>query len=289
MPNATANFWTALEEGSDASYRPSTALHYIYNEARWATVSEGYIIPSLSSVVSEANSLFQQLAIPELKIENLSATSLSMLLDGIQATGSNICPLSIGIKPYLNTVGMVFPIIIEFFLSMSLTGIIAHAAWPNPASKQFVFLVRLSVSLIFSCLIGISWGLWFEIFHESAPISGGKYCLIWLIYWVYGFIAFLVLDTATVFVPMPYLPVCVLTYIIVNVSASVFPVDIKPDFFHLDYIWPSYNCFELLITTLSHGANSRIYRNVPVLFGWLVFWIPLNFLAARKRAKLVSH
>lgn len=253
----------------------------MYNEARWATVSEAYIIPSISAVVSEANSRFQQLAIRGLKTESLSATALRTLLDGIQATGINISSSSMGIKPYLNTVGMVFPIIIEFFISMGLTGIIAHSAWPNPSNMRSVFLVRLCVSLFFSCLIGISWESWFEIFRESVPISGGQYCLVWLTYWIYGLIAFLVLDTASVFVPMPYLPVCVLTYIIVNVSASVFPVDIKPDFFHLDYIWPSYNCFELLITTLSHGASSRVYRNVPVLLGWLVVWTPLNWLAAR--------
>lgn len=289
MPNATSRFRAAFAEESDAPYHPNAALHYIYNEARWATVSEGYIIPSLSAAVTEANSRFQQLAIQGLKTGNLSATSMRTLVEGVQATETKIASLSIGIKPYLNTVGMVFPIIIEFFLSMGFSGIIAHSGWPNPAKLWSVFLGRLCVSLFFSCLIGISWGLWFEIFHESVSISGGQYCLVWLTYWIYGLIAFLVLDTATVFVPMPYLPVCVLTYIIVNVSASVFPVDIKPDFFHLDYIWPSYNCFELLITTLSHGASNRIYRNVPALLGWLIVWTPLNWLAARKRVKLASH
>lgn len=288
MPNATRNFWTAIEGENDA-YGPSAALQYIYNEARWATMSEGFIIPSISSAISEATSRLQQLALHDLDAERLNATSVQALLNGVDATGVNIAQLGIGIKVYLNTVGMVFPIIIEFFLSMALTGIIAHSAWPNNPRTRSVYLIRLSVSLFFSCLIGISWGLWFEIFHESKAISGGQYCLVWLTYWIYSFIAFLVLDTASAFMPMPFLPICVLAYIIINVSATVFPIDVKPAFFHLDYIWPSYNCFELLVTTLSHGSTSRVYRNVPVLLGWLVVWGPLNWLAARRRATIAGN
>lgn len=284
MPNATDYFLDAVQNGVQQS---QDSVRYVWNEARWITVAESYVLPSLTAAISGLNDCYtSNITAPLLANNTLSLPSTRVLLSGVPAHSINIQPFEIGMRPFLNTVGMVFPILIEFFFAMAMGGIGAIFKWYRPDRILSRYLNRFLLSLFFSCVIGISWGLWLEIYREDFDLTGGQYCKIWLIYWMYGLIAFEVLDTAASFVPVPFLPLCVLTYVIVNVGGSVFPIDIKPAFYHLDYIWPSYNCFELLITVLSHGSTSRVYRNVPVLFGWLVVWMPLGFMANRRRCRM---
>lgn len=282
MPGATDEFNRALKEGN-TSYDPSTAITYIYNQARWPTTAEGYVTPSLQEAVSVAKSVYlQNYGQALLANGTLSSNGIEVLLNGIQATEDDIHPVTVGIKFFLDTASMVFPALIMFFYSMALR---AAPGLFGPLPVKENYLYRMLAAPLMTCLVGISWGLWYEAFHEGDSISGGQYCLIWLTFWMYSFIAFLVFDAMTGVVPNFIFPPFVLLYIIINVTAAAFPIDLKPRFFHLDYIWPGYNCFELFITILSHGSTSRVYRNVPVLFGWIIVWGPLNFLANRKRCK----
>jgi hypothetical protein len=284
MPGATIDFTRAVEAGN-ASFDPTTTITYILNEARWPTTAEGYVSPSLQEAVIAANNLFLQGYAKTLLSENsttLSPNGLSVLLNGIQAIEDDIHPINVGVKYFLDTASMVFPALITFFYSMALRaapGLFGHTSFKSN------YIYRISAAMCLTCVVGISWGLWYEVFHESDGISGGQYCLIWLTFWMYALIAFLVYDAMTGVLPNYIFPPFVLVYIIINVTAAAFPIDLKPRFFHLDYIWPGYNCFELFITILSHGSTSRVYRNVPVLFGWLIVWFPLNFLANKKKHK----
>jgi hypothetical protein len=285
MPNATTRFEAAIHDGQ-IDFASNGLIHSFYNEARWVTMAESFIKPSFDAAVSELNTCYNKNYTSLLFTQaHSSQSSLAVLLNGIGYTTTTIGTLGIGIRPFLNTVGMVFPILTQFFFSMATGGIAAHTGWYNSTATRSRYLNHLGLSLLWTCIIGISWGLWLEVFREDLALSSGQYCLIWLIFWVYSLIAFEVLDTAAAFVPLPILPLCVLCYIILNVSASVFPIEVKPAFYHIDYIWPSYNCFELLITVLSDGACSRAYRNVPVLFAWLIVWMPLGWLATRRRCR----
>ena len=39
----------------------------------------------------------------------------------------------------------------------------------------------------------------------------------------------------------------------------------------------AHNCYELIISIITHGGSGRVYRNVPILFGWIVICLPLNW------------
>lgn len=282
MPGATEKFTNAIQT-SNTSYDRSTAITYVWNEIRWSTVAEGFITPSMQAAVSGTNSIYmQEYGSKMLANGSLTPEGIQILLNGIQATSDNIRPFSFGPKALLPTAALVFPALLEFFLSMALR---AAPMLFGPLNVKQNYLYRISVFMFFSCIMGISWGLWYEAFHKDAGISGGQYCLIWLTFWLYGIIAFFYFDTLTAVAPNFIFPPLVLTYIIINVTSAVFPIDLKPRFYHLDYIWPGLNAWELVMTIISQGSTSRVYRNVPVMFGWIIFWAPLNWLANKKRAK----
>ena len=271
MPNATNEFQASVMAGFASNESPAP-IKYIWNEVRWVTVAESYVLPSMEQAVSQASKCYLiQHAAEFLSNGSLSQNSTQALLNGPQASSDNTHKFEVGIRPFLNTVGMVLPILVEFFFSMAIGGISGFSEWYRPDAVRSRYLNRLGLSLSLSCLIEISWGLWLEVYHENMQITGGQYCLIWLIYWFYGFIAFEVLDTISGWVPLPILPLFVLSYIIINVGASVFPIDIKPAFYHLDYIWPSYNCFELLITVLSKGRPVGFIETCPFFLGGFLF------------------
>ena len=284
MPNATNEFDDAVNRG-DASYDPTSPIDRIYDSVRWPTVAQGFVNPSLEAAVQAADQIFSSSHI--LPMLTNSTTSgrippdgIRLMLQGIQARTTDMHPFTPGIRFYLNTVGMVFPAIISFFFSLAIRGSPARF---GPSSTRINYLYRMTCGLTMSCLAGISYGLWYEAFHETFTISGGQYCLIWVTVWLYSFVSYVVYDTLTgftAFMPWPppmFMPPYVLLYIIINVSSTVFPIEIKPQFYRLDYIWPAHNCYELIISIITHGGSGRVYRNVPILFGWIVIWLPLNW------------
>lgn len=148
----------------------------------------------------------------------------------------------------------------------------------GPMTTRDNYLWRMSCAFVMSCFAGVSWGLWFEAFREDYPISGSQYCLLWMTWWLYAFVVFIVYDTLTAVASPLFMPPFVLLFIIINVSSAIFPVNIKPRFYHLDYIWPGHNCYELSIAIISHGAAGYIYRNIPIMFGWIVIFLPIQWL-----------
>ncbi len=97
-----------------------------------------------------------------------------------------------------------------------------------------------------------------------------SFILLTLSMWVYAKIGFEHHDICAAFVPIEFLPITVLAWIIMNVSVALFPVAVKPAFYYFDYAIPSMNSFEPFITSLSGRSTNRVHRNVPILFAWLI-------------------
>jgi hypothetical protein len=286
MPHATSRLNSAINEGN-TSYDPSQAVQYIWNEGRWALVQEIFVVSSINAAVARAQTLYSQRYTSRLISEStLSRSSTLVLLDPFQATSLNLFSFLIGIKPFISTVAFVFPGIVQFFFGMALGGISAKTHIHQRLSTSRNYLIRFLVSRLFAFIIAISWTGWFYTFSEGKTGSSSSYILMTLNMWMYAMIAFEFHDTCAAFIPIEFLPVTVLAYIILNVTAASFPIPLKPTFYHIDYAIPSYNCFEIFITILTGGSTNRLYRNLPVLFSWMIITGATGVAANMHRCRL---
>jgi hypothetical protein len=271
MPNATQNFNQAIISG-DTTYDPSSALLSIWNEARWALVGESIISPSINLATTTAQALYNtEYASPLISTNSLTLAQSTVLLQPFELTTRNIYSFAIGIKPFINTVGFVFPTLIQFFFSMALTKISAPAHIHARLSPLRNYMIRFFLSRLWSFIIALSSAGWFFAFAESR--TGAKphtYILISLNMWIYTLISFEYHDICAAYISMQFLPVSVLVWIIANVTAAAFPCVLKPAIYRVEYAVPSVNIFEVFGIILSGGAGNTLGRNLGVLFAWLV-------------------
>jgi hypothetical protein len=79
-----------------------------------------------------------------------------------------------------------------------------------------------------------------------------------------------VLDIATAFIPIAFLPMFVLTWIIFSVASTIGPPDITNHWYRISYFMPSLHWWQTVITILTHGAVSRLVYTLPTLAAWFV-------------------
>ncbi|KAH8653400.1 hypothetical protein BX600DRAFT_440478 [Xylariales sp. PMI_506] len=299
MPNATARLDAAIGAG-DPNYDPSAALQYIWNEARWALAQESVVYASFEAAIAAAQSAYASSYAAERIVaaagsssnSNLTTTGALALLEPFSATSVNVYAFAIGIKPFLSTVGFVFPGLIQFFFAMALAGISTKTAFHRHFLAARAYWVRFAVSRLWTLVIALSWSGWFFAFAQGRTGAGAgrgsTYALVTLDMWVYAQIAFEFHDACAAFVPIECLPITVLSWVIVNVTAAAFPAPLKPRFYRVDYALPSYNCFEIFITIVTGGSTNRLYRNLPVLFAWMILTGAVGVAANLRRCRAAA-
>ncbi len=285
-PNATSKFTTAVATG-DISYNASSSLTFIWNEVRWALVTESVISPTVTTTVIIAQKIFLANYAPALiAATQFNANQSTVLLNPLATSTINIYSFSVGIKPFLNTVGFVFPGLVQFFFAMGFMAASASTHMTRDLSVSKNYLMRFVLSRLWGFIMAISWTGWFYMFGEG---QRGEYdhsfILLTLNMWVYNMISYEYHDACAAFIPLQVMPLSVISWIIMNVSAAAFPVQLKPDFFRFDYAVPSYNCFELFITIMTKGSTNRVKRDVPVLFAWLIVTGVIGVFTNRKRCQ----
>ena len=93
-----------------------------------------------------------------------------------------------------------------------------------------------------------------------------------------------VLDIATAFIPIAFLPMFVLTWIIFSVAATLGPPDIISHWYRMSYFMPALHWWQTVITVLTHGAVSRLDYTLPTLGAWFVIMKILTTYANYYRA-----
>lgn len=66
------------------------------------------------------------------------------------------------------------------------------------------------------CMTGYIWG-----YREGWAVNSNQLILTWILLWLLHHIHFVVLNTLTAFLPPPAIPFVLLTWIIINITASI--------------------------------------------------------------------
>ncbi|KAI1618973.1 hypothetical protein EDD37DRAFT_293415 [Exophiala viscosa] len=271
--NSSNRLAAALHGGRDAqTYFSNPALTYVWNEVRYPPISDEAIGTSLKTLVDATrlayNSLFAPTALQALN--NTDPDALQVLLNPISSSSINLMPTNQGTKLFYNTVGMVMPILQQFFFLLILNGVCNEMKIYEQLPMKISLLLRTVLSVTFTlgaalCTVGYIWA-----FREDWQVNGNQFVLSWMTYWLLMYIHLLVLDSCTAFLPPPALPFCVLTYIIINITGTISPFEVNPGFYRWAYALPGREAYDVLTDIWSGGYVPHLHIALPVLFSWLV-------------------
>jgi hypothetical protein len=287
--NASARLSAAL--GSDAAatnYSNSEAIYYVWNEARYPAESEADILASIEELVIASRTVYYELnGTSVAKSANISdARILGVFLDPIESTGINLQPTAQGPRVLYNTVTMVMSIIQQFFFLMALNGVSASFKLFIIMGPRWNGIFRAGISAAYTFLASLCTTGYIWAFREDWSVNGNQFALTWVVFWFYMHINFLVIDVATVYVPMQFLPFFVLTWAIINVASTITPYELNPGFFRWGYALPSHEAYQLLVQIWSGGCARQDYRALPIMFTWWIVGIVVVMISMHHRCKV---
>ena len=272
-PGASQRLANALQGGDAAkAYDPTQALTYVWNEVRYPPFSDEAFGANFESLAPTARIAYNMAnGTAALKAINLNdEAAVQALLNPIGISDINIMPTEQGTKLFYNTVSMVMPILQQFFFLLILNGISHELQLYSKLPVHISGLVRLGLSVAYDlvaalCMTGYIWG-----YGEDWNVNGNQFVLTWMLLWLLHHIHFVVLDTVTAFLPLPAIPFVLLTWIILNITASISPFEINPGFYRWGYALPANEAYTTLTDIWSSGSVPKLWRSLPILFSW---WI----------------
>jgi hypothetical protein len=280
----SANLESALTKGNGSL----TSLTYIWNGARYPAFAQSAVYSNLLSLVGATRSAYYArnasnvIAFAPL---GTNPTSLNAFLDPIQAREINIKVTEQGPRVLYNTVSIVMPIIQQFFFMMALNGISAQFHLFTKMSWVTNGLLRMCISFVYTFISALCMVAYIWAFRESWDVNGNQFALCWMAVWLYMHINFLAIDSLTVFVPMQFLPFCILTWVIINVASTISPLELSPGFFRWGYALPSHELYQVLVQIWSDGCDNQLYRALPIMFSWWTAGLGVVVIATRHRCK----
>ncbi|KAM7186692.1 Protein of unknown function (DUF3533) domain containing protein [Rhypophila sp. PSN 637] len=284
------DYWAALYIKSGASdrirnaltnassYNPSDIIGYIWNEARYPTVVDGALQSNIQLLSSTARTSY---------IQNLNLTpsseSFPILANPWTLQSTNLQPATQGSRVIYNNIVIVLILIQEFFYLGTINGLYAqHKLYARSGPYRIILLRNLnSLSYTFIGALCVTASIF--AFRAGWDFTAAQFILTWLTFWLFAHVNFLTLDVFTIWVPHGYVPLALITWIIMNVTSVLLPFELSPGFYKLGYVLPAHEVYQTLTDIWSRGCNNQLRYSLPVLFAWEVVSLGLSSLGVFRR------
>jgi hypothetical protein len=289
------HFWAAIYTSSGASnrlqdvlispstkYNRSNLLTYVWNEARFPTVVDNAISGSMQTLSSTARVAFAS--------SNWTATvkpdsaAFSLFADPWHLSSINIQPTTQGPRLVYNTIVIILLLMQEFFYIGIINSLGEGFKIYTRLNPHRVIIFRTLISGAYSlvgalCISGMIWS-----FVHDWNVNGSQFVLMWMIFWLFAHLNFLILDSFTVWLPPPYVPMALISWAVLNVSSILVPFELTPGFYHWGYSLPAHSVYDVLVDIWSGGCNPKLYYALPVLFSWELCGLFFSTMGVHKRA-----
>lgn len=277
----------ALSSSEAAQRYNNSQLGFIWSSSRYPAYAQG-VYANLVQITEAAAAVYKQTnGARVLSSINTSDPSIARtILDPISVTSIDLHPMLQGGRFYYNTVSMVMPILIQFFFVMALNGISLQTKLSNTLPPLQHTLLRFIISVVYTLVAALVMTGYIWAFREDWQVTSDQFALTWMAIWLAMHINFLLIDCATAMIPMPFIPYFILTWIIINVTSTIGPLEQSAGFYRLSYAIPTHQLYQVLMDIWTQGCNPYLYRALPILFAEWVVGLGLFVAGMRKRTAI---
>lgn len=291
-----ARYWAALYTTAGASSRIQTSLTtgttynkanvmaYVWNEARYSSTVDSLVAGNIQTLSSTAAALFATGNWTSGLSINASTQTFSIFAQPWTLTSINIQPTTQGSRAIYNTLVIILMIIQQFFFLGTINALYeAFKIYSRlDPHRMFFFRVLLSGAYTFVGSLFVTGTVW--AFRDNWNVNGNQFVLTWMALWLFAHCNFLTLDVFTVWLPPPFVPMALITWVVFNVSSILLPFELSPAFYKWAYVMPAHEVYETLIDIWSRGCNPHLRYSLPVLFSIEISGLILSALGIHRRA-----
>ncbi|ERT00430.1 hypothetical protein HMPREF1624_03801 [Sporothrix schenckii ATCC 58251] len=286
---ASARLQAALRDSNSTAaqnYNATDALFYTWDEARYPTVEDPAVAGSLQTLADDARGAYVAADNGSLVPWPLgSPAAAAVLVTPWTLTATDLQPTPQGSRAIYNTLVIILILIQEFFYLGTINGLYASFHIYSRIHPARVIAVRTGNSLAYTCVgalctVGAIWA-----FRAGWPVGGAQFTESWMALWLFAHLNFLTLDVFTVWLPLPYVPMALISWVVVNVTSILLPFELSPAFYRVGYALPAHNVYQVLLDVWSLGCNRpQLHIALPVLFAWEVASFILSALGVYRRS-----
>ncbi|KAE8167895.1 hypothetical protein BDV40DRAFT_129558 [Aspergillus tamarii] len=286
-PNASNQLTAAFSGGSAASvYDRSDVLTMVWNQARYPAVVDTALANSLKAL-AEAARVAYSIKNGQQTLQDLNSSdpaALAALYEPWTLSSINIQPTSQGSRLIYNTLVIILVIIQEFFYLGYVNGLYVQFKLYTSVAPHRIAIARQLISAIYTlvgslCATGAIWA-----FRNGWHVNGNQFVLTWVSLWLFAHLNFLVLDVFTVWLPPPYIPMALISWVVLNSTSVLLPFDLSPGFYHWGYALPANSIYQIFIDIWSGGCNPQLDYALPTLFAYEIVAMALSTIGVYRRA-----
>ncbi|PPQ93065.1 hypothetical protein CVT25_011941 [Psilocybe cyanescens] len=263
----------------NASYNGAEAITIYGNEARNENAYRNILRPSVEASVHATQLAFAVQFAESISsnsnIASILATSPQTIVNPISFTTVNLVPFSQPVAIAALSTGLIFVLIMSYFVVMIANGARQASGLLRLLSLKSLIALRLGTSFIAYFFLAASIFI-FDLIYSFVNLAfkldlGHKFghagfVLFWIVSWIYMLAVGLALESL-ITVMKQFVPFFLIIWIVINVSANSYPIEVLPKIFHYGYATPFYNLSKA-IRTIVFGTKNTLGLNIGVLLAW---------------------
>ncbi|KAI7832482.1 hypothetical protein BC939DRAFT_104866 [Gamsiella multidivaricata] len=279
QPNASVSLNKALS-GPNSDYDPTKAFMFIYDGGRDPLSVKPYILASMYTQFLQFTKTFNPIWVYfVLTYADEKNTTLTPLASAPQVLGIpvafeelDIHPLSSSIIASATSVAYIW----IFLVAGGSTYLVAYTVQPltREGGVTRTMMLLLIPLLVFLCSLSMVYSITLRIFGVLFESAGQFLSLFMGMLLLQAAVASLILFLIFL-IPVRYIPVITVTFVVMNMIAIFHPVELMPPFYRWVYAMPFLNAVQMARFVLT-GSYNRLVYNLPILFAWIL--VPLTLL-----------
>jgi hypothetical protein len=285
-PGASEKLEVALAGGSAATtYNSSDVLTCIWNEARYSATTDSLISANLQTLSSAAR-LAYTATNGTGALQILSSTdqaAISAFANPWQLSSVNIQPTTQGSRLIYNTLVIILILMQEFFYLGTINGLYVQFKLYARLHPHRIIIVRNMTSIAYTFMGSLSTTGAIWAFRSGWNVNANQFALSWAVLWLFAHGNFLWLDVFTVWLPVQYVPMALVTQVVFNVTSILLPFELSPAFYRWAYAMPAHEVYQVLVDIWSRGCNPQLSYALPILFALELVGLVLSGLGVYRR------
>ncbi|KAJ4410570.1 hypothetical protein N0V82_009234 [Gnomoniopsis sp. IMI 355080] len=244
----TSNLLVDAVRDKVAAYNPADAVAYVWNEIRYPAVSASVVKPGVLQLQAVAQSIYQAGAIATVLRGATGLhpqTAVSAYVSPFNATEINVSPAPQAEKAFYNTIIMAMGIVQQNIFLIAFMGMSKGMALFNQPFKVSGTWA-LTVGLVFTFMGSLVTTGFIWAFRETWAVSNIQFFLTWMSLWLVHHIYYQLIDGTLSLIPIQIYSFIVVTWVFLNITSTVFPLEYSPGFYTWGQALPAYQVLQLL-------------------------------------------
>jgi len=101
--------------------------------------------------------------------------------------------------------------------------------------------------------------------------------------WLFAHDNVLTVDIFTIWLPATYVPMTLISWVILNVTSIVVPFDLSSDFYRRAYALPAHEIYQIFADIWSWGCNPQLHYALCIPFAYEISGLILSGLGVHRR------